>query len=105
MLRLQKKIDNLSRHPSQIYEALLEGLALFIILNFIIFKKKYVMGKCSYLFLIYYGIFRIISEIFREPDTQLGYLFDLFSIGTIMSFIMILIGLIILNNLKKKNEF
>ena len=62
-------------------------------------------GKCSYLFLIYYGIFRIISEIFREPDAQLGYLFDLFSIGTIMSFIMILIGLIILNNLKKKNEF
>ena len=59
-------------------------------------------GKCSYLFLIYYGIFRIISEIFREPDTQLGYLFDLFSIGTIMSFIMILIGLIILNNLKKR---
>ena len=98
-------VDIVARHPSQIYEALLEGLALFIILNLNIFKKKYVMGKCSYLFLIYYGIFRIISEIFREPDTQLGYLFNLFSIGTIMSFIMILIGLIILNNLKKKNEF
>ena len=97
-------VDMLVRHPSQIYEALLEGVALFIILNLIIFKKRYVMGTCSYLFLIYYGIFRIISEIFREPDTQVGYLFDLFSMGTIMSFIMILIGLIILNILRKKNE-
>ena len=52
----------LPRHPSQIYEAFLEGAVLFLILNIIIFKKEYRLGKCSYLFLILYGIFRIISE-------------------------------------------
>ena len=62
------------------------------------------MGTCSYLFLIFYGIFRIISELFREPDTQIGYLFNLFSMGTILSLFMILTGLIILIILPKKNE-
>jgi phosphatidylglycerol:prolipoprotein diacylglycerol transferase len=97
-------VDVLARHPSQLYEALLEGVALFIILNLVIFKKKYVIGMCSYLFLIFYGFFRVISEIFREPDAQVGYLFNLFSIGTVMSFIMILSGLIIFNISRKKNE-
>ena len=57
-----------------------------------------------YLFLICYGVFRIISEFFREPDAQIGYLFDLFSMGTILSFFMILSGLIIFYILRKKNE-
>ena len=60
------------------------------------------MGACSCLFLIYYGVFRIISEYFREPDAQLGYLFNLFSMGTILSFFMILSGLLILNIFIKK---
>ena len=75
-------IDLAPRHPSQIYEAFLEGIVLFIILNYLIFKKNYKLGVCSSLFLIYYGIFRIISEIFREPDLQIGYFFDLLSMGT-----------------------
>ena len=65
-------VDNLSRHPSQLYEAFLEGLVLFIILNKIILRETYKIGTCSSLFLIIYGIFRIISEFFREPDIQLG---------------------------------
>ena len=97
-------IDMLSRHPSQIYEALLEGLVLFLILNKIVLKKSYKIGTCSYMFLIFYGLFRVISEQFREPDAQIGYLFSIFSIGTILSFVMIVIGLIIFNILKKKNE-
>ena len=97
-------VDMLPRHPSQLYEAALEGLVLFLILNILIFKKKYYLGASSCLFLIYYGVFRIISEFFREPDAQLGYLFSLFTMGSILSFLMILAGLIILNNLKKKNE-
>jgi len=97
-------IDSLPRHPSQLYEAFLEGAVLFLILNSLIFKRRYKMGTCSYLFLIYYGIFRIISEFFRQPDSQLGYLFDLFSMGTLLSFLMIIAGLIILNVLRKKNE-
>ena len=96
-------VDLFSRHPSQLYEALLEGVALFFILNKIIFKEVYNMGACSYLFLIYYGFFRIISEFFREPDAQLGYLFNLFSMGTLLSFFMILVGLF-LNIHRKKNE-
>ena len=79
----------------------MEGIILFLILNILIFKRKYKIGVSSCLFLIYYGIFRVISEIFREPDTQIGYLFDLFSMGTMLSFVMILSGFVILRILKK----
>ena len=95
-------VDMLPRHPSQLYEALLEGLVLFLILNYLVLSKKYKMGTCSYLFLICYGIFRIISEFFREPDAHIGYIFNLFSMGTVLSFFMILAGFIIL--VIKKNE-
>ena len=98
-------IDSLPRHPSQLYEVVLEGVILFLILNSIIFKQRYIMGTCSYLFLIFYGIFRIISEFFREPDMQIGYLFNLISMGTLLSFLMIIAGLIIFNILRKKNEY
>ena len=97
-------VDMLTRHPSQLYEAVLEGIILFIILNIIVFKQKYKIGTCSYLFLINYGVFRIISEYFREPDPQVGYLLDLFSMGTFLSILMILAGFFILLTLKKKNE-
>ena len=96
-------VDMSTRHPSQIYEALLEGIALFFILNYFILKKDYKTGTCSFLFLIFYAFFRIFSEIFREPDLQLGYVFNLFSMGTILSIVMMLASLIILI-LIKKNE-
>jgi|TARA_B100001059_G_scaffold183180_1_gene184521 phosphatidylglycerol---prolipoprotein diacylglyceryl transferase len=98
---LYPSIDMLPRHPSQLYEAFLEGLVLFFILNFYIFKKNYKTGTCSYLFLIYYGIFRIICEFFREPDSHLGYIFNTFSMGTILSFFMILSGLTLFTFVKK----
>ena len=94
-------IDMLARHPSQLYEALLEGVILFFILNIFIFKKNYRTGTCSFLFLVFYGFFRIFSEIFREPDPQLGYFLDLFSMGTILSFLMILSGMIIFIFIRK----
>ena len=97
-------VDMSPRHPSQLYEALLEGLILFIILNMWMFRKKYKLGTCSCLFLIFYGIFRIVSETFREPDIQIGYLFNLFSMGTVLSFFMILGGLLMLKFIKKTNE-
>ena len=96
-------IDNMSRHPSQLYEAFLEGVVLFIILISVILSKKYRIGLCSSLFLIFYGIFRIIAEQFRVPDEQLGYIFDLFSMGMVLSFIMIIGGLIIFIK-SKENE-
>ena len=96
------KVDMIPRHPSQLYEAFLEGLILFILINIVILKKNYKTGMCSYYFLIFYGVLRIFSEFFREPDVQIGYLFDLFSMGTILSSFMILAGLIILNFLRNK---
>ena len=94
-------IDKLPRHPSQLYEAFLEGIVLFFILNILIFKKNYKTGLCSTFFLIFYGFFRIISEVFREPDPQIGYLFNLFSMGTILSFFMVLAGMIIFIFIRK----
>ena len=95
------KIDNISRHPSQVYEALLEGIILFVILNFIIFKKEYQKGFCSSLFLILYGLFRIFSEQFRAPDQQIGYLFNIISMGSFLSMLMIVCGILILINIRK----
>tara|TARA_B110001452_G_scaffold254804_1_gene246678 strand:+ start:1099 stop:1878 length:780 start_codon:yes stop_codon:yes gene_type:complete len=87
--------DNNYRHPSQLYEAFLEGIVLFIIINFILIKKNYRIGNCSYMFLIFYGCFRVISEFFREPDIQVGYLFNVISMGSILSWFMILFGIIL----------
>ena len=95
------QIDNLYRHPSQIYEAILEGLILFLILIFIYLKKNYRVGMCSYTFLFFYGIFRIIAEFFREPDVQLGYLFGSLTMGMLLSALMIIFGVILYRN---KNE-
>jgi len=92
------KIDYNIRHPSQLYEAFFEGVVLFIIMNLILFKNNYKTGTCSYIFLIFYGILRTFSELFREPDSQVGYLFGAISMGTMLSFLMILAGIIIFLN-------
>ncbi len=94
--------DDKLRHPSQLYEAFLEGIILFILMNIIFFNKNNKIATCSSMFLILYGFFRIISEFFREPDIQLGYLFGHISMGMFLSAFMILIGIIIY--FKKKNE-
>ena len=98
------KIDNLSRHPSQIYEAIFEGIILFIILNYIFIKSLHKPGVISALFLILYSIFRFLIEFTREPDVQIGLLmFDL-SMGQIISILTMLFGVILLFyfNTKKK---
>jgi len=86
---------NVSRHPSQLYEALLEGLVLFIIINFFALKRKNILkiGIVSSLFLIHYSILRIIGEVFREPDAQLGYFIEFISMGTTLSLVTLLFGL------------
>ena len=90
------QIDNLARHPSQLYEAFLEGIILFLIL--LHFRRKNYLkkpGLISSLFLIFYSIFRFIVEFFRVPDEQLGYLFFNLSMGQIISLIFILFGIIL----------
>ena len=88
------KVDNLFRHPSQIYEAIFEGVILFLIL--IYFRKKGFMkvpGIISGLFLVFYSIFRFLIEFLRAPDEQLGYLFFSLTMGQIISFIFLIIGI------------
>ncbi len=89
------KVDKLSRHPSQIYEALLEGVVLFLLLNYLLRKKMFSHGIVSSVFLIFYGLFRIISENFREPDEHLGYIFLNLSMGSMLSVMMIIFGFLI----------
>ena len=92
-----EKVDTVSRHPSQLYEAFFEGIILFILLNFI--YKKYINhkpGVLSALFLIFYSIFRFIIEFTREPDTHLGLVFMELSQGQVMSILFFVVGLIIL---------
>lgn len=92
LLPIIQEYGVLPRHPSQLYEMLLEGVVLFIILNIFVRKKRPV-GSVSGLFLIGYGAFRIIVEFFRQPDAQLG-LFGGVSMGQILSIPMILLGII-----------
>ena len=87
------QIDNLYRHPSQLYEAFFEGLILFFIL--IYFRNKGFMkisGLISSLFLVFYSTFRFVIEFYRVPDEQLGYLFFNLSMGQIISFAFFLVG-------------
>ncbi len=101
------KVDNLYRHPSQLYEAILEGIILFLIL--IYFKnKKYAKtpGFISGLFLIFYSIFRFGIEFYRVPDEQLGYLFLNLTMGQIISLFFLIFGiyLVIIKYENKKKE-
>jgi phosphatidylglycerol:prolipoprotein diacylglycerol transferase len=90
------QVDNLSRHPSQLYEAIFEGIILFILLLY--FRNKNFLekpGLISGLFLIFYSVFRFCIEFFRVPDEQIGYLIFNLSIGQIISLVFIMIGTII----------
>jgi phosphatidylglycerol:prolipoprotein diacylglycerol transferase len=90
------KIDNLTRHPTQIYEAFLEGIVLFVILNFSIPKNTRTSRVTAY-FLIFYSLFRFIVEFFREPDAHIGYLiFSWVTMGQILCAPMFLLGIYIL---------
>ena len=98
------KVDNLSRHPSQLYEAILEGMILFLILIYFI-NKNYLKkpGLISGLFLIYYSLFRFFVEFFRVPDEQIGYLILNLTMGQIISLVFAATG-IILFYLKNENK-
>ena len=98
------KVDNLSRHPSQLYEAILEGIILFLILIYFI-NRNYLKkpGLISGLFLIFYSLFRFIIEFFRIPDEQIGYLIMSLTMGQINSLVFASIGMAIFY-LKNENK-
>ena len=96
------KVDDLFRHPSQLYEAALEGLILFIILLYFRYKGFLkIPGTISGIFLTFYSFFRFIVEFFRVPDEQLGYLFFNLTMGQIISLIFFIVGIYLIF---KKNE-
>lgn len=84
----------LPRHPSQLYEFLLEGIILFLLLWFLkdrVSKKGYLLAA----FLLFYGIFRFLVEFLREPDPQIGYISGFLTMGQILSSVMVLISLVV----------
>ncbi len=89
------QVDNFPRHPSQLYEALLEGLFLLLLLIYFRNKVSNKPGLISGLFLILYSIFRFVVEFYRVPDEQLGYIFLNLTMGQVVSLIFILSGVIL----------
>ena len=101
------QIDNLYRHPSQLYEATLEGVILFLILLYFWTKDFLkIPGKLSALFLIFYSVFRFIIEYYRLPDEHLGYLIFNLTMGQLLSFLFFITGFFLyyLKNGNKKKS-
>ena len=95
----------ITRHPSQIYQAILEGPILFLLL-YLLSRRKIPKMAMSGAFLFLYGVFRVFTEQFRSPDSHIGFdLFDIITRGQLLSSPMILIGstLLILEIRKNKN--
>ena len=91
----------LPRHPSQLYECLLEGVLLFLLL-WPQRKKKWPPGTLLAEFLIGYGLCRILVEFFRQPDPQLGFIVSWLTMGQLLSSVMVLTGLVSLVILAKR---
>ena len=89
------------RHPSQIYEAVLEGLAVFAIL-FIYRKFKKFDGELIALYAVLYTFARFVCEFFREPDFGIGFVFLNLSMGQILSLLMFACGIFLYIILNKK---
>lgn len=92
----------LPRHPSQLYEAFLEGIVLFFLVR-LISRRYQAPGTAMAAFLCGYGLFRFVVELFRQPDSQLGLYFNFFSMGQLLSLPIFLMGgvLLVLLNRKK----
>lgn len=97
-------VDNILRHPSQLYEAVLEGLVVFTILVYFRNKKQF-NGQLAIMYGMLYSLMRIIAEFFRQPDIQLGFLYDKWlTMGILQSSIIFMICLFMYIQVKKSNE-
>lgn len=96
-------VDGLLRHPSQLYEAFLEGIVVFFIV-FIARKFKHFEGELILVYLSSYAVARFVCEFFREPDFQLGFVALNFSMGQILSLVMFGISLVFFVRLKNKKK-
>ena len=87
------KVDELARHPSQLYQFVLEGLVLFVIL-WLFSSKPRRRGQVTGLFLLGYGVFRFMVEFVREPDSHLGFIAqNWMTMGQLLTLPMIVIGI------------
>ncbi len=91
----------LPRHPSQLYELLLEGVILFIVL-WKLKDRGFRPGVLTSLFIIIYGIFRFAVEFFREPDVQLGFILGPFTMGQLLSSAMIILGVLLFSYRRRR---
>ncbi|KGQ18904.1 Prolipoprotein diacylglyceryl transferase [Lysobacter dokdonensis DS-58] len=85
-------LDRFARHPSQLYQAFLEGLVLFTVL-WVYSRKPRPRYAVAGLFVLLYGVFRFVVEFVRVPDAQLGYLFGWVTMGQVLSVPLIVLGL------------
>ncbi len=87
-------VDGVLRHPSQLYEAILEGFGVFVVV-YIYRKYQSFSGELILVYAVSYGLFRFIAEIYRAPDFQIGYICCGFiTQGQVMSLAMSLVGII-----------
>ena len=99
-------VDNLPRHPSQLYEAFFEGIILFLILLIFFIRNcsKQQFGMLSVLFLLLYGLFRFLIEFLREPDEHLGLFLKYFSMGQLLCIPLIVVGVWIYLKIYKSHD-
>lgn len=83
--------DGILRYPSQIFQSI-SAFVLFLILIFI-FTRKPKKGALLFSYLMFYGVMRFIIELWREPDSQIGFIFTYFTLGQLLSFLMFLVGI------------
>ena len=97
-------VGNVLRHPSQLYEAILEGLLVFAILVYIR-KRKSFDGQLALMYGILYSITRIIAEFFRQPDSQLGFIYsNWLTMGILQSSLILVICMILYVKIRKINS-
>ena len=97
-------VNGVLRHPSQLYEAFFEGLVIFLILFFYRKYKKF-DGELIALYMILYGFARSFCEMFRQPDPQLGFIIGHFTMGELLSFVMIFAGFLIYIIKFRQNDY
>ena len=97
-------VGQVLRHPSQIYEAILEGLVVFVILVYLR-KRKTFNGQIALMYGILYSTARIIAEFFRQPDTQLGFIYsNWLTMGILQSFVVLVICVVLYVKIRKINS-
>ena len=89
--------ESFMRHPSSLYQAFLEGAILMLVM-WLLTARRYAAGTISAAFLIGYALCRLFSELFRQPDAHLGFIFGGVSMGQLLSLPMLLAGVILLMN-------